>query len=222
MKRIVALALVAAAATGCVAKHNILISRPTDTGADEAVTALWTAEIKSVARDGDWILSRSYANSGHLITYATTGEDLSHASIYDAKKGTVIESIGSGVREIPLDQLVKRNHYLIVVRPQGMTAEEQTHAVDRARTKIGLPFDYTGAVGVDDPDKWYCSELVFWASQTEARTGASELVITPADLMKYGEVVYWSGRRDDAQIMQVAQVRSEREREQAKMIAVVH
>jgi uncharacterized protein YycO len=218
MKRFLALALVAA--TGCVAKHNIQVARPADPVVDDAVTKLWTAEIEAAAQDGDWILSRSYSGSGRLIVYATMGEDLSHASIYDAKRGMVIESVGSGVREIPLEELVQRNHYLILVRPQGLSAEQQALSVARARSKIGLPFDYTGAIGVDDPDRWYCSELVYWASQTAERTGANETVVTPADLMSYGEVVYWSGRRDDAQVMQVAQVRAERTRDE--MLAAAH
>jgi hypothetical protein len=65
--------------------------------------------------------------------------------------------------------------------------------------------------GFDNPDAWYCSELVYWASQTEARSGTTESIITPADLMKYGEVIYWSGKRDDAQLLAIASDRAERQ-----------
>jgi len=210
MKRLACLLLVAAAMTGCAEPKSMLVHRPENSTVDTAVTAMWTHEIQSVARDGDWILTRSYYAVSDAIAKIAPGEDLSHASIYDAQRGTVIESIGSGVREIPLANLVARNHYMIVVRPSNMTAAEQTESVARARTKLGLPFDYAGGIGFDDPDKWYCSELVWWAAQTEARSGVHETIITPSNLMQYGEVVYWSGKRDEPQVMELATERAPR------------
>jgi hypothetical protein len=150
-----------------------LVKRPGDPGTDQAVTTMWTSEIGRVVRDGDWLLLPS------------------HASIYDAEHGTVIEAAGDGVRELPLAQVVGRNHYVIVVRPSNMTAQDQHEAVLRARTRIGAPFD----------------ELVYWASRTEARTGARERIVAPSDLMEYGEVIYWSGKRDDDQVMALAKSR---------------
>ncbi|HWU91512.1 MAG TPA: YiiX/YebB-like N1pC/P60 family cysteine hydrolase, partial [Kofleriaceae bacterium] len=193
------LALALAAPPACAVKSP-LIHRPTDATVDAAITELWTAEIRRVARDGDWLLSRAYYATSDLIVLGTSGEALSHGSIYDATRGMVIESIASGVREIPLAQFVQRNHLVIVVRPSNMTAADGRAAVARARSKIGAPFDVTGMFGFSDPDKFYCSELVYWASQTAARTGSHERVVTPSDLMKYGEVIYWSGTRDDAQL----------------------
>jgi uncharacterized protein YycO len=138
------------------------------------------------------------------IAKTTSGVDLSHASIYDAKRDTVIEAVGSGVREIPLSQLVQRNHYVIVVRPTGTTAAQRAHSVERARSRIGTEFDKAGLFGLDDKDKLYCSELVWWAAQGELRTGDHHRVITPSDLMAYGEVVYWSGKRSDEQVQALA------------------
>ncbi|MGE0872191.1 MAG: YiiX/YebB-like N1pC/P60 family cysteine hydrolase [Kofleriaceae bacterium] len=201
---LVSVALVSVALSACGEPKSFLVHRPEHQGVDEAVSEMWTAEIRHIARDGDWLLTRSYYAVGDAIALVTPGEDLSHASIYDATHNTVIESIGSGVREIPLRQLVDRNHYLIVVRPGGMTEQERRESVDRARTKVGVEFDVGGLFGFDDEDRFYCSELVYWAAQTEARTGDRHAVITPADLMKYGEVVYWSGQRTDAQIMDLA------------------
>ena len=198
-----ALLLALAALSACSMKSP-LIHRPADPSVDTAISAMWTAEIRRVARDGDWLLSRAYYATSDLIVLGTTGEALSHGSIYDATRGTVIESIASGVREIPLDQFVQRNHLVIVVRPSHMTAADGRAAVARARGKLGAPFDATGMFGFDDPDKFYCTELVYWASQTAARTGAHERVVTPSDLMKYGEVIYWSGKRDDAQLGEIA------------------
>lgn len=214
-----ALAVTAIAATGCAEPRSLLVSRPTDHGADLAVTALWAHEIHQVARDGDWILTRSYVAIADVIVLGTRGEDLSHASIYDASRDTVIEAVGSGVREIPLAALLERNHYAIVVRPGRMTAAAQAAALARARAQVGTPFDYAGMIGFDDPDKFYCSELVYWVSDTAARHGLTKTVTTPAGLMAYGEVLYWSGERTDAQVMKIATARRARPTTRARTAA---
>ena len=198
-------AVAAAPSSGCAHEpKSVMVKRPDYKTADAAITKMWAAEIRKVARDGDWILTRSYYAVSDGIVVFTPGEDLSHASIFDAKHDTIIESIGSGVREMPLEQLVGRNHYVIVVRPTGMTAADEVEALARARGTIGAPYDIGGMFGLETPGKYYCSELVFWASQTEARSGRHETVVTPSDLMKYGEVIYWSGKRDDKQVMELA------------------
>lgn len=189
--------------SACSARSR-LIHRPDDVRVDAAVTAMWTSEIRRTARSGDWLLSRAYYLISDLIVLGTGGEALSHGSIYDASRDTVIESIASGVRELPLEQFVARNHIVLVVRPSNMTAADGRAAVARARTRVGALFDKTGMFGFDDPDRFYCSELVYWASQTAARTGSHERIVTPSDLMKYGEIIYWSGERDDAEVGEVA------------------
>ncbi len=202
MKTLLAALLVTLAAA--CSRPSVMVKRPEDKKVDEAVTQMWTSEISNVARDGDWILTRSYVLVGDAISTVVPGESLSHASIYDAKRGTVIEAVSEGIREIPLSKLVGRNHYVIVVRPANMSAADQTGAVARAHTKVGGKFDISGMFGIDHADAYYCSELVYWASQTEARSGRRERIITPSDLMRYGEVIYWSGKRDDNQVMALA------------------
>jgi hypothetical protein len=204
IRRLALLAVVAALFAGCSEPHSIMVKRPENKNLDDAITAMWSHEIHSVAQDGDWILTRSYYMVADGISVMTSGEDLSHASIYDAQKDTIIEAVGDGVREIPLSELIQRNHYVIVVRPSNMTAAERRHAVERARTRIGTPFDTLGMFGIDSKDKVYCSELVWWASQGELRTGDHHTVITPSELMEYGEVVYWSGKRSDEQVQALA------------------
>ncbi len=183
---------------------SVMVHRPDDKVADAAVSELWAQEIRNVARDGDWFLSRSYYAVGDVIALTTRGEDLSHAALYDKTRDMVVESVGEGVREVSLVTFLKRNPSVIVVRPSNMTPADQVHALARAKTKIGLPFDIRGMFGFDDPNAWYCSELVYWASQPEARSVRHERVVTPPDLMKYGEVIYWSGKRDDVQLQQIA------------------
>jgi uncharacterized protein YycO len=204
IRRLALLAALAFLFAGCAEPHSVMVKRPENKNLDDAITAMWSHEIHSVAQDGDWILTRSYFMVADGISVMTGGEDLSHASIYDAQKDTIIEAVGDGVREIPLAQLIQRNHYVIVVRPSGMSAAERRHAVERARTRLGTPFDTLGMFGINSKDAVYCSELVWWASQGELRTGDHHTVITPADLMQYGEVVYWSGKRSDEQVQALA------------------
>jgi hypothetical protein len=208
MKRIVAVALAGLAATvlgtGCHEPHSFMVKRPADPIADNAVTKLWTADIKHIATDGDWLLTRGYFATSDVITALTGGEDISHASIYDAKRGTVIEAVHAGGREVTLEELLRRNHHVIVVHPSGMTDAQRTRSVARARSRLGAEFDTAGMIGLDDKEKVYCSELVWWASEGELRTGEEETVITPNDLIGYGSIVYWSGDRTDQQILELA------------------
>ncbi len=101
MKRLLlACLVVSAAASGCAPTQmkSVMVHRPEDKLADSAVSEMWASEIRTVARDGDWFLSRSYYAVGDVIALTTRGEDLSHASIYDAKRDMVVESVGEGAR----------------------------------------------------------------------------------------------------------------------------
>src|SRR5688572_28148195 len=98
------LALLSVLAAGC--GGSLVVKKPLDEGANRAVTSLWAHDVRRTAQTGDWILSRSYSMTGDLITFATPGESLSHASIYDAERGTVIEALHPAVREVPLEHLL--------------------------------------------------------------------------------------------------------------------
>jgi uncharacterized protein YycO len=190
--------------TTAACSHSVMVHRPQDADVDKALTKMWTSEIARVAQDGDWLLVRSYASVGDAIVVLTSGEEISHAAMYDGKTGTVIEAITPAVREIPLEELVGRNRYLIVVRPRG-TAAEKRASVMRARSAIGTEFDLRGMFGVADrKDRFYCSELVYWAGGVADQDTDEHFIITPVSLIEHGEVVYFSGRRDDAQLQRVA------------------
>jgi len=189
---------------GACNAHSFKVHRPADPQIDHTVTQMWADEVRAVAQDGDWILSRSYYFVGDVISTFTPGEDLSHASIYSAKTGTVIEAVTPVVREISLEQLIQRNHYIIIVRPNKMTAVERSISVARARSKIGAAFDVRGMFGFDNPDAFYCSELVYWAADVGRRFHDSQLVVTPPEMMQFGQVVYWSGERTDPQVIHAA------------------
>jgi hypothetical protein len=182
---------------------SFIVRRPERGVADRAVTAMWVRDVRRVARSGDWLLTRSYSMVGDVIALATSGANLSHASVYDAERGTVIEAIDPAVREVPLEHLVDRNHYVLVVRPSGQSAEAGRAAVARARTAVGAEFDFMGMLGAGSDGRFYCSELVAWASRSAL---ATEWVVVPSDLLDGGTVVYFSGRRDDAAVRSAALV----------------
>ena len=185
-----------AAVPGCAAS-SVVLERPADEAGNQAVTALWAGEVRRVAQSGDWILSRSYSMTGDVIAAATGGEALSHASIYDAERGSVIEAIDPAVREVPLEHLLHRNHLVIIVRPRGLSQEDRLASVARARAQLGVRFGVSGLPGGGAGGRFYCSDLVLWASRLEGRAG---LVVTPSELIDHGEVVYFSGPRDRALI----------------------
>jgi hypothetical protein len=193
-------------ASGACWSGSLYADRPRDRAVDAAVDQMWADEIRRVARDGDWILSRSLTPQGDFIVTITRGEEFSHASMVDVTRGTIIEAITPVVRELPLEELLARNRYVVVVRPYGLTAEESKAALERARGELGKEFDFFGFIGYPEPGKWYCTELVYWASGFEETAGA-QAVIVPSELVQFGEVIYYSGRRDDSQVQTIAAAR---------------
>ena len=200
-------------ASAACGNRSLAIHRPKSPVVNQAVTAMWRRDIQRVARTGDWILTRSYSFTGDVIVATTRGEALSHASIYDARTGTIIEALSPEVREVPLDSLLDRNQHAIIVRPVGLTAAQRVAAGDRAREQVGTEFDFGGLFGVDSEERFYCSELVYWASGLDP--ARRPRVVTPADLMAYGEVVYFSGKRDDQEIQSAALASLELDRRRA-------
>jgi hypothetical protein len=199
-------ALLLLAPVAC-ASGSLVVHRPADRATNQAVTALWAGDVRRTAQTGDWILTRSYSKTADFIAGVTSGESLSHASIYDAERGTIIEALQPVVREVPLENLLARNHVVIVVRPAGLSQEQRLASVARARSVVGAGFDFTGMIGAGSDDRFYCSELVLWASELEGTAGS---VVTPSELVHHGEVVYYSGERSDPALIDTARVSQSR------------
>lgn len=190
-----------------------LVKRPADLRIDLAITQMWAEEVRRVGQDGDWILTRSYSASGDVIAVATAGPidkggvPLSHASMLDRRSGSIIEAFRPTVRETSLETLIKRNHYLIVVRPNKLSVAEREASVARARSQVGTQFDVGGMFGIDDDEEWYCSELLYWASEIEKHGGRKHVIIEPAELLDYGTVVYFSGERTNPDVLSAGAAR---------------
>ncbi|HUH02348.1 MAG TPA: YiiX/YebB-like N1pC/P60 family cysteine hydrolase [Kofleriaceae bacterium] len=203
MQHLTTFALLAAVlGTSACSNRSLVVTKPADPRLNEDITVMWARDIERNARTGDWILTRSYSFTGDVITLTTSGERVSHASIYDARTGTVIEALRPTVREVPLANLLDRNQLAIVIRPSGMSQAQRVAAVERARGQIGVEFDLAGLIGFDDDSKFYCSELVYWASGLDPAKRPT--IVTPASLMDFGEVVYYSGKRDERAVQDAA------------------
>ena len=203
----IAVALIAMLLLSTTACSGSLVhTKPKSAAVNDSITELWARDIRRVAQSGDWILTRSYSKAGDAIVAVTLGESFSHASIYDAERGTIIEAIDPVVREVPLESLLGRNRYAVIVRPPNTTPEQGQRALARARSVLGAKFDHLGLIGVNDDEQFYCSELVAWASNIDD----VPLIVTPAELFERGELIYLSGARDEEQLQAAAVASSHR------------
>lgn len=182
--------------------RSLLVARPQERRLDEAYAHLFTREAAHTVRDGDIVLRRGYAVLSDVITLVTGGPDVSHAGIFDATTGTVIEAVDSGVTERALTDFVSGSHRVVIIRPP-LSERERRAAVERARAEIGTGFDFSGFVGIDDPERFYCSELVAWAYHAEELGLETRGLVAPGDLVALGTAVYDSGERGTRPLVDV-------------------
>jgi hypothetical protein len=195
---VLSLALVMSA--GC--SRSLMVARPEDKRLDAAYSELFTEESLRNVQDGDIVLRRGYAVLSDIITFVTIGPSVSHAGIYDATTGTIIEALDGGVGERSLPAYVGGSHRVVIVRPKVSKAERRA-AVMRARAAIGTPFDYSGFIGLDDPQRFYCSELVVWAYGADQRGFDGGTLVAPGELAVFGDIVYDSGDRGSRPLVAV-------------------
>ncbi len=184
----------ASLATAC--NHSAVVKRPTDPKLDAAYTTMWVHDLHAHVQDGDIVLRRGYAVLSDVILLVTRGAPMSHAAIYDARTDHFIDAVSSGVREVTAEQFLGASHRWMIVRP-NLPAAERRAAVVRARAALGTGFDFSGFVGIDDADRFYCSELVAWALGVRETTFADDVLVTPAELIEVGPTIYASVDRGD-------------------------
>jgi hypothetical protein len=187
-----ALAALSLAASGC--SRSLVVARPEEKKLDDAYSQLFTEESLQNVQDGDIVLRRGYAVLSDIITFVTIGPKVSHAGIYDATTGTIIEAVDGGVTERTVPAYVGGSHRVVIVRPH-LSRQAKRAAVLQARGAIGTPFDYSGFVGLDNPSRFYCSELVAWAYHAQERGFDGGSLIAPGELAAFGDIVYDSGER---------------------------
>ena len=183
---------------------SVVRTAPVGDEINESVTDMWAAEVAASAKSGDWLLTRSYSFVGDVIAFGSFRAEISHSSIYDAGRNTVIEAVGGGVREVALRDLLARNRVVVVIRPDGFTDAQRRYGLERARSRLGAKYDFGGLVGAQADDRFYCSELATWSLDLKPNAP----VITPSSLVEFGTAQYISGNRDDPQVVDAARVRA--------------
>jgi Permuted papain-like amidase enzyme, YaeF/YiiX, C92 family len=151
------------------------------------------AEIRRVGRNGDWIVIRGYHATDNLVAVATN-TPWTHAAILDLGKGEVIEAEAQGVHISPLEQFVARAHRLLLVRPSWANDNTSGEALLKARSLVGKGYDFLGLVGINDPERYYCSELAIAVYRPYIPT--SERIprpVAPGQLHYWGRILYDSG-----------------------------
>lgn len=101
---------------------------------------------------------------GAVLIRAVTWSDWSHVALIDGDMA--IEAVWPQVRVTQLaDVLAKHSRYVVVELPDA----DDAAILDAARSQVGKPYDLTALFGLlmhrdwQEPDRWFCSELVAWA-----------------------------------------------------------
>jgi hypothetical protein len=189
MKRICT-ALLLVFASGCATP--VRVAAP-EHELKSARTAATLAEIRRTGRNGDWLVIRGYHGTDDLVTIATN-TPWSHAAVLDAGADQVIEADSKGVRVSPLAEFVARSHRLLLVRPSWADEKSSGEAVLKARALVGKGYDFLGLVGIDNPERFYCSELAVAVYRPYIPTAERiPRPVAPAQLHYWGRILYDSG-----------------------------
>lgn len=170
--------------------HPVVVQAPVDRSAREA-RAL--EAVRRLGQPGDWLVIRGYHATDHFVALATNAP-FSHVAVLDPEKDQVIEAEGKGLHTTPLPEFMKKAHRLILMRPQWATGpDRQRAAVEKARGFVGRAYDFSGLVGLNVPDRFYCSELAVAVYAPHAsRKDHLPPVLPPAD-MHFWATILWDG-----------------------------
>lgn len=176
--------------TACY-RPPVVVTPPKDR---EAREALALEAVRRAGQPGDWLVIRGYHSTDDLVSFLTDAP-FSHAAVLDTEKDQVIEAEGVGLHTTPLPDFVKHAQRIFLVRPMWATdADRQKAAVEKARSLVGRKYDYSGLVGLNNPERYYCSELAVAVYRPWARPADRvPRVIPPEQLYIWGTVVWDSG-----------------------------
>ncbi|CAK7035207.1 MAG: hypothetical protein DELT_00533 [Desulfovibrio sp.] len=184
------LAVLLLALAGCAVKPVI---PPSDT----LIPEQYASELAAVLRHGDWLITRGIHGTDNIVA-SVTRKPLSHASLYDAEFGGVIEADASGIHRTSLADLLAKSQRVLVIRPIWSTSEASARiAVERAREWLGKGYNFTGLVGLDTPDRYYCTQVCLEAYRpfitAEGPDNPIPKIIQPGNMYFWGAILYDSG-----------------------------
>ena len=152
-------------------------------------------DVTRLAQHGDWFVTRGVHHTDNFVA-TVTNAPLSHAAIYDAERGEVIEAEGVGIHTTPLAEFLAKSQRVLIIRPMWASDKNSAEAVARAREWVGKGYNFTGLVGLNMPDRYYCTQLVV-AAYKPAWEGRPDNpvppVIQPAQMYHWGKIIYDSG-----------------------------
>ena len=151
--------------------------------------------IRSRLQHGDWLVVRGIHGPDNLVASATN-MPLSHAAIYDAINNKVLEADGTGVHTSTLEEFLGKSQRVLIIAPMWATPQTRGPAVERARGWLGKGYNYTGLLGIDSPDRFYCTQLAVDAYKEfiELKPGNPiPPVIKPGQMYHWGRIIYDTG-----------------------------
>lgn len=152
--------------------------------------------IRSKLQHGDWLVVRGIHIPDNMVA-TLTNMPLSHAAIYDKTQDQVIESDSNGVHTSTLEEFLSRSQRVLIIEPVWANDQTREPAVARARGWLGKGYNYTGLIGINSPDRFYCTQLAIDAYKPviEKQPGDNPLptVIKPGQMYHWGRIVYDSG-----------------------------
>lgn len=177
------------------------VARPVVTKPDEKRHLLQNQiimqKILEIAKTGDWLVTRGYHATDHLVSNAT-GIPISHAAIFNSHSLQVVEAEGNGVHLSELDEFINKSYRVLIIRPRWRSEANAMKAWNNAKKLVGSDYDFLGTIGFDFPHKYYCSELAIHIySQWFSGKEKFPKVIKPGELYLYGKILYDSLPRDE-------------------------
>lgn len=150
--------------------------------------------VRAVLQHGDWLVTRGIHPTDNAVATATN-MPLSHAALYDAERNAVIESEAQGVHSTPLDEFFAKTHRIMVLRPMRLSPENAASAVQRARALIGKGYNFAGLVGLNQKDRYYCTQVLIEAYKPYLRDleNPIPIVIKPGQMYHWARIIYDSG-----------------------------
>lgn len=119
------------------------------------------AALKAKLKPGDVVMTCDVTYPGWArMEYWTVRSNYTHAAYY-AGDGKILEAVGGGVLETPLDDYFSGRQKVAIVRPDYKTPEDVKSATDYCRSHLGKKYDSVFNTG--DDSEFYCSELVYKA-----------------------------------------------------------
>ncbi len=152
-------------------------------------------EVRGVLQNGDWLVARFTKMPDNAIVLLT-GSPLSHTAIYDAEHDAVIEADSKGVHPSALSTFLGNSHRVLVIRPLWSGPESSPQAVETARSLIGKKYNYTGLIGINSPERYYCTQLAIECYRpfiTEKPDNPIPKIIEPGQMYHWGRIIYDSG-----------------------------